>query len=89
MRESEYELILQALRSETGNPKAIRDALGHLLSSEDRDLRIYLGDVLQLLASPFLLQANVKLPLDQPPFEPLVAYCERQTRRMRQSDTKR
>jgi hypothetical protein len=89
MRDNEYEFILEALRSETADPKAIRDALEHLLSSEDRDLRIYLGDVLQLLASSFLPQANVKLPLHQPPFEPLVAYCERQVRRMRQSDRKR
>jgi hypothetical protein len=82
MRQNDYEAVLEVMRS--GKKwQSLLDRLRDLTAStEDRELRIYLGDVLQLVASPYVKTMGVAhtlpLPLNRPPFKTLVEYCERQ-----------
>jgi hypothetical protein len=82
MQQSDYEAVLEVMRS--GRKwQAETDRLRNLMvSTGDRELRIYLGDVLQLVASPYVKTMGVShtmpLPLYMPPFKTLVEYCQHQ-----------
>ena len=81
-----YRSVLDALGDGTGEPQAIGEALLDVLAStEDRDLRVYLRDVVDLLASPFLTRSDkggiARLPLLQAPFKTLIEYCQREIAR--------
>lgn len=76
-----YRSVLDALGDGTGQPQAIGKALRDVLAStEDRDLRVYLRDVIDLLASPFLTRLGkdgaARLPLLHAPFKTLIEYCQ-------------
>ena len=82
MRQRDYEVVLEVMRSGT-KWQSLLDRLRDLMvSTDDGDLRIYLGDVLQLVGSPYVETMGVShllpLPLRRPPFKTLVEYCERQ-----------
>jgi hypothetical protein len=85
MRESDYEMVLKTMHSGKKWPSLLDGLRDLMVSTEDRDLRIYLGDVLRLVSSPFVETMGVShvspLPLDQPPFKTLVEYCERRLKR--------
>ena len=75
-----YQRVLQELRRTEASPKSVRDEIGRLQHA-DPDLEIYLAEVLQVLSSRFLQQESpLNLPLDRPPFKPLIEYCERRMR---------
>ena len=82
MHQGDYEAVLQIMRS--GKKwRLMLDRLRNLMvSTDDRELRVYLGDVLQLVASPYVETMGVShtlpLPLNKPPFKTLVEYCEHQ-----------
>ena len=80
METSVYQRVLGELRRTKASPRSIRDAIGRL-EHADPDLQIYLAEVVQLLSSRFLRQESpLDLPLDRPPFKPLIDYCERRIR---------
>jgi len=75
-----YQRVLRELRSATATPRSVRDGIGRLTHA-DPDLELYLAEVLQVLSSRFLRQeSTLDFPLDQPPFKPLIDYCERRIR---------
>jgi hypothetical protein len=72
---------LETLGDGTGEPHALGRQLRDLsASTEDRDLRVYLRDVSEILESPFLTtlgeNGSLRLPLGHPPFKTLVEYCQ-------------
>ena len=78
-----YQFALEALGDGAGAPHEICEALRAVLAStEDRELRVYLRDVVELLESPFLTslpkEGVIRLPLRQAPFKTLIEYCQRQ-----------
>ena len=80
MDTSVYQHVLRELRRTKASPRSVRDGIGRLQHA-DPDLEIYLAEVLQVLSSRFLPQESpLDLPLDQPPFKPLIDYCERRMR---------
>jgi len=82
MRQSDYKVVLQVMHSGKQWQSQLDTLRDLMVCTDDRDLRIYLGDVFQLVASPFVDTMGVShllpLPLHQPPFKTLVEYCERQ-----------
>lgn len=81
MRQSDYEAALEVMRSGKKWQSQIDRLRNLMVSTEDRELRIYVGDVLQLVGSPYVKTMGVShtlpLPLHRPPFKTLVEYCER------------
>lgn len=81
MGQNDYQEVLEVMRS--GKKwQSLLDRLRDLtVSTEDRELRVYLGDVLQIVSSPYVKTMGVSrtlpLPLHRPPFKTLVEYCER------------
>jgi hypothetical protein len=64
----------------------VRAALAHVArQSSDRQLKTYLAPVRRVLASAAIQSMDesvqLKLPLDRPPYNALVAYCRRCTGR--------
>jgi hypothetical protein len=82
MREGDYEAVLRIMRSGKSWQSQLDKLRDLMASTDDGDLRIYLGDVLQLVGSPYVETVGVSpllpLPLHRPPFKTLVEYCERQ-----------
>ena len=87
MRRNDYTLVLQMVRG-AQTLQSIAEQLRDLsFHCDDRDLRIYIDDVLKLLESPYLADVlmppgSLPLPVDRPPLKTLVAYCERQLQRL-------
>jgi hypothetical protein len=82
MRCGDYEEVLQIMQSGKKWESLLERLRDLMVSTEDRELRIYVGDVLRTVSSPYVATMGVSqglpLPLHQPPFRTLVAYCERQ-----------
>jgi hypothetical protein len=83
MRDGIYQSVLDALGDGQAHPNAIGERLRDLSErSDDRDLRIFLGKVADLLGSPLLKDlgegARIRLPYERAPFKPLIDYCQRQ-----------
>ena len=81
MRQNDYEAVLEVMRSGKKWQLVLDRLRNVMVSTDDRELRVYLGDVLQLVASPYVETMGVShalpLPLTKPPFKTLVEYCER------------
>jgi hypothetical protein len=82
MGQSDYEAVLEVMRSGKKWQSQLDRLRNLMVSTADRELRIYLGDMLQLVSSPYVKTMGVAqtlpLPLHRPPFKTLVEYCERQ-----------
>jgi hypothetical protein len=82
MQQSDYEVVLEVMRSGKKWQAEIDRLRKLMVSTGDRELRIYLGDVLELVGSPYVETMGVShvqpLPLNRPPFKTLVEYCERE-----------
>lgn len=79
-----YQAVLEVLGDGAGEPEDIGKGLREVLATtEDRELRVYLRDVVELLASPFLRRLGkegvIRLPLRQAPFKTLIEYCQRRS----------
>lgn len=77
----DHQLILNLLTS-ANSLASIRDALDRIArQSSDKQLNIYLGPVRKVLGSATLQtmddSVKIKLPIDQVPYSPLIAYCRR------------
>jgi hypothetical protein len=82
MRCGDYEEVLQIMQSGKKWESLLERLRDLMVSTEDRELRIYVGDVLRIVSSPYVATIGVSqgqpLPLHQPPFKTVVEYCERQ-----------
>jgi hypothetical protein len=79
---SEFELVLDAVRTEQTVDSMVRDLEAVAGKTGDAILRIHIDEVLRALRSRLLAQLHartIRLPLDLAPYRNLAAYCARRS----------